>query len=125
MSNNLYSIKQGEKYDISICIRDRDNDTPIDLTNAVIHFQLKDELKDEFFVVDKTITLNSDPFTDGRIVDPTEGRFTTRFTDEDYEKLVPERIYFLIITWSIPDKDFSKVVSSNCGENFLFKVCYP
>ena len=85
MSNNLYSIKQGEKYDISICIRDRDNDTPIDLTNAVIHFQLKDELKDEFFVVDKTITLNSDPFTDGRIVDPKEGRFTTRFTNEDYE----------------------------------------
>ena len=125
MSNNLYSIKQGEKYDISICIRDRDNDTSIDLTNAVIHFQLKDELKDEFFVIDKTITLDSDPFTDGRIVDPIEGRFTTRFTDEDYEKLVPERIYFLIITWNIPDKDFSKVISSNCGENFLFKVCYP
>ena len=125
MSNNLYSIKQGEKYDISICIRDRDNDTPIDLTNAVIYFQLKDELKDEFFVIDKTITLDSDPFTDGRIIKPTEGIFTTRFTDEDYEKLVPERIYFLIITWSIPDKDFSKVVSSNCGENFLFKVCYP
>lgn len=125
MSNNLYSIKQGEKYDISICIRNRDNDTPIDLTNAVIYFQLKDELKDEFFVVDKTITLDSDPFTDGRIIKPTEGIFITRFTDEDYEKLVPERIYFLIITWSIPDKDFSKVVSSNCGENFLFKVCYP
>ena len=125
MSNNLYSIKQGEKYDISICIRDRDNDTPIDLTNSVIHFQLKDEWKDEFFVVNKTITLDSDPFTDGRIIKPTEGIFITRFTDEDYEKLVPERIYFLIITWSIPDKDFSKVVSSNCGENFLFKVCYP
>lgn len=125
MSNNLYSIKQGEKYDISICIRDRDNDVPIDLTNSVIHFQLKDELKDDFFIIDKTITLDSDPFTEGRIIKPTEGVFTTRFTDGDYEKLVPERIYFLIITWDIPDKDFSKVISSNCGENFLFKVCYP
>lgn len=125
MGNNLYSIKQGEKYDISIKLHDRDNDRAINLSNAIIHFQLKDELKDAFCIIDKTITLESDPYTIGRIIKPEEGVFTTRFTDEDYEKLVPERIYFLIITWDIPEQDFSKVVSSNCGENFLFKVCYP
>lgn len=125
MANNLYSIKQGEKYNISIKLHDRDNDRPIDLSNAIIHFQLKDELKDTFCIIDKTITLDSDPYSIGQIIKPQEGIFITRFTDEDYEKLVPERIYFLTITWEVPEQDFSKVVSSNCGENFLFKVCYP
>ncbi len=125
MTNNIYSIKKGEKYNIFIKVKNRDEDKPIDLTNSVIHFQLKDELKDEFYIIDKTITTETDAYTVGRILNPELGEFTVRFTDEDYDKLVCERIYYLIITWSIPDLDFSKVISSNCSEYFKFKVCYP
>ena len=125
MVNNIYCIKKGEKFPISITLHNRDEDIPIDLTNAVIKFQIKDELKDEFYVVNKTITEETDVDTIGRIVDPINGKVIVRLTNEDYENLVCERIYYLTITWEIPDEDFSKVVSSNCGENLLFKVCYP
>lgn len=125
MANNIYCIKKGEKFPISITLHNRDEDIPIDLTNAVIKFQIKDELKDEFYVVNKTITEETDVDTIGRIVDPINGKVIVRLTNEDYENLVCERIYYLTITWEIPDEDFSKVVSSNCDENLLFKVCYP
>lgn len=125
MANNIYCIKKGEKFPISITLHNRDEDIPIDLTNAVIKFQIKDELKDEFYVVNKTITEETDVDTIGRIVDPINGKVIVRLTDGDYENLVCERIYYLTITWEIPDEDFSKVVSSNCDENLLFKVCYP
>ena len=125
MANNIYCIKKGEKFPISITLHNRDEDIPINLTNAVIKFQIKDELKDEFYVVNKTITEETDVDTIGRIVDPINGKVIVRLTNEDYENLVCERIYYLTITWEIPDEDFSKVVSSNCDENLLFKVCYP
>lgn len=125
MTNNIYCIKKGEKFPIYITLRNKEEDTPINLTGAEIKFQIKDELKDDFFIIDKTITETSDIDTIGRISEPDNGRLFTRFTDEDYDKLVCERIYYLTITWNMPDEDFSKVVSSNCGENLLFKVCYP
>lgn len=124
MADNIYCIKYKEKYPISITLHDRDNDRPIDLTNAIIHFSLKDELKDDFFVIDKTITEDTDVYTDGRIVDPKNGKIITRLTDDDYDKLVCERIYYLVIKWDIPDQDFSKIISSNCNEVFKFVVHY-
>lgn len=125
MNNNIYSIKKGEKYDIYIKLKNRDEDKPIDLTNSIIKFQLKDELRDNFFVIEKQITPTSDMFSTGRIINPEKGEFTVRFTDEDYDKLVCERIYYIVLTWEIQEQDFAKIISSNCNENLLFKVCYP
>lgn len=121
----MYTIKKGEKFPIQITVKNSDEDKPIDLTGSVIKFQLKDELKDDFYVIEKIISETSDAYTDGRILDPKKGEFIVRFTDEDYDILVTERVYYLIILWTIPDEDFVKVISSNAGETFKFKVCYP
>lgn len=125
MTNNIYKIKKGEKFPIYIRIKNRDEDKPIDLTNATIKFQLKDELKDEFNIIEKIITIDSDADTIGRIITPENGELIVRFTDDDYDKLVVERVYYLTIWYEIESQDFAKVISSNGCENFKFIVCIP
>lgn len=125
MANNIYSIKKGEKYPITIKLKNKDLDTPIDLTNAIIKFQIKDELKDEFCIIEKVITIDTDVYTEGRIVDPKNGEIIIKFTDEDFDKLIVERIYYITIWWEIPDEDFAKVISSNNKDYLKFMVCVP
>lgn len=125
MGNYTYKIKKGYKGPINITVRNRDEDKPINLTGSKILVQIKDELQDDFYIIDKTITENTDVYVDGRITSPEEGQIIIRFNDEDYEKLVVERIYFLTIWWVKEDEDFAKVISSNCGECLQFQVCYP
>lgn len=125
MGNYTYKIKKGYKGPINITVRNRDEDKPIDLTGSKILIQIKDELQDNFFIIDKTITENTDVAIDGRIVSPEEGQIIFRFNDNDYEKLVVERIYFLTIWWVKEDEDFAKVISSNNDEVLQFQVCYP
>lgn len=125
MNKNIYTIKKGEKQNILIRFKNRDEDKPIDLSNSIVKVQIKDELKDEFNIIEKVITTTSDAYEIGRILDPEKGEIVFRFTDEDYDKLVCERIYFVIIWWEVPEQDFAKVVSSNGSETFMLKVCYP
>jgi len=125
MGNYTYKIKKGYKGPINITVRNRDEDKPIDLTGSKILIQIKDELQDEFYIINKTITENTDVYVDGRIVSPEEGQIIIRFNDEDYDKFVIERIYFLTIWWVKENEDFAKVISSNCGEQLQFQVCYP
>lgn len=125
MGNYTYKIKKGYKGPINITVRNRDEDKPIDLTGSKILVQIKDELQDDFYIIDKTITENTDVAIDGRIVSPEEGQIIFRFNDNDYEKLVVERIYFLTIWWVKEDEDFAKVISSNNDEVLQFQVCYP
>lgn len=125
MGNFTYKIKKGYKGPISITVRNRDEDKPIDLTGSKILIQIKDELQDDFFIINKTITEDTDVYEDGRIVAPKEGMIITRLSDDDYEKLIVERMYFLTIWWIKEDEDFAKVISSNCDEYLQFKVCYP
>lgn len=122
---NMYTIKKYEKYPIVVRVKNNDEDKPIDLTNARIRFCLKDELKDNFYTIEKVITTESDAYSVGRILDPEKGEFVVRFTDEDFENLVAERIYFCEIWYEKPEEDFSKIISSNCNDYLLFKVCYP
>ena len=122
---NIYTIKKGEKFPIHITIKNKDLDEPIDLTGSIIKFQLKDELKDEFCVIDKTITEETDTYSIGRIIDPKNGKIIVRFTDEDFDKLIVERVYYITIWWQVPDEDFSKVISSNGCETFKFMMCHP
>lgn len=125
MGNYTYKIKKGYKGPINITVRNRDEDKPIDLTGSKILIQIKDELQDDFYIINKTITEDTDVYVDGRIVSPKEGQIIIRFNDEDYEKFVVERVYFLTIWWVKEDEDFAKVISSNCGEQLQFQVCYP
>lgn len=122
---NIYTIKKGEKYPIYITIKNKELGEPIDLTGSVIKFQLKDELKDEFYVIDKTITEDSDVASVGQIIDAKNGKVIVKFTDEDFDMLIFERIYYITIWWEIPDEDFSKVISSNGCETFRFMMCHP
>lgn len=125
MGNYTYKIKKGYKGPINITVRNRDEDKPIDLTGSKILIQIKDELQDDFYIINKTITEDTDVYVDGRIVSPENGQIIIRFNDEDYDKFVVERIYFLTIWWVKEDEDFAKVISSNCGEQLQFQVCYP
>jgi hypothetical protein len=125
MGNYTYKIKKGYKGPINITVRNRDEDKPINLTGSKILIQIKDELQDDFYIINKTVTEDTDVYVDGRIISPEEGQIIIRFNDEDYEKLIVERIYFLTIWWVKEDEDFAKVISSNCGEQLQFQVCYP
>lgn len=123
--SNIYTIKKGEKFPIHITIKNRDLDEPINLTGSIIKFQLKDELKDEFFVIEKIIKEDTDISNVGKIIDAENGEVVVRFTDEDFENLVVERVYYATIWWEVPDEDFAKVISSNDKETFRFMVCIP
>ena len=125
MGNYTYKIKKGYKGPINITVRNRDEDKPIDLTGSKILVQIKDELQDDFFIINKTITEDTDVYVDGRIVSPQNGQIIIRFNDEDYDKFIVERMYFLTIWWVKEDEDFAQVISSNCGEQLQFQVCYP
>ena len=125
MTNNIYKIKKGEKFPIFIRIKNRDEDKPIDLTNAIIRFQLKDELKDEFNVIEKEISVETDVNTIGRIINPTNGEIIIRLNDDDYDMLITERVYYLTIWYEIPEENFAKVISSNACGNLKFMVCIP
>lgn len=123
--NKMYCIKKGEKLPILIKMHNTDEDKPINLTDSQIRFQLKDELKDEEYIIEKIITLTSDVETIGRIIEPDEGIFVLRINDEDFEKLVEERIYYATIWWEIPEQGLAKVISGNCDSLLIFKICYP
>ena len=125
MANFTYKLKKGYKGPINITVRNRDEDKPIDLTGSKILVQIKDALQDDFFIINKTITEDTDVYVDGRIVSPQNGQIIIRFNDEDYDKFIVERMYFLTIWWVKEDEDFAKVISSNCGEQLQFQVCYP
>lgn len=125
MTNNIYQIKKGEKFPIYVQVKNLDEDSYIDLTGSKITLIVKDELKDDFAVIKKIITESTDVYTDGRILNPELGEFVFSFTDEDYDKLVVERIYYMTIWWELEQEDFSKVISSNGRETLKLVVCIP
>lgn len=119
-----YSIRRSERYPIELTLINSDEAKPIDLTGASIRYALKDEVKDDFYIIDRTIDENTDIITDGgKITDATNGKAVIRFSEDDFNLLVDERIYYLVIWWIVPDENFVKVISSNCGEYLEFKVC--
>lgn len=119
-----YSIRRSERYPIELTLINSDEAKPIDLTGASIRYALKDEIKDDFYIIDRTIDENTDIITDGgKITDATNGKVVIRFSEDDFNLLVDERIYYLVIWWIVPDENFVKVISSNCGEYLEFKVC--
>lgn len=119
-----YSIRRSERYPIELALINADEGEPIDLTGAKIRYALKDEVKDDFYIIDRTVDENTDIITDGgKITDATNGKVIIRFSEDDFKLLVDERIYYLSIWWEVPSEDFIKVVSSNCGEYLEFKVC--
>lgn len=119
-----YSIRRSERYPIELTLINSDEAKPIDLTGASIRYALKDEVKDDFYIIDRTIDENTDIITDGgKITDATNGKVVIRFSEDDFNLLVDERIYYLVIWWIVPDENFVKVISSNCGEYLEFKVC--
>lgn len=121
----MYTIKKGEKYPIKIKLRNLDEDKPINLTNSIIKFQLKDEPRDDFFIIEKNITETSDIYEIGRIISPEDGEVILHFTNEDYDKLVCERMYYITIWHIIEDENYAKVVSSNGNEHLTLMVCIP
>lgn len=119
-----YSIRRSERYPIELTLINSDEAKPIDLTDASIRYALKDEVKDDFYIIDRIIDENTDIITDGgKITDATNGKVVIRFSEDDFNLLVDERIYYLVIWWIVPDENFVKVISSNCGEYLEFKVC--
>lgn len=119
-----YSIRRSERYPIELTLINADEGEPIDLTGAKIRYALKDEVKDDYYIIDRTVDENTDIITDGgKITDATNGKVIIRFSEDDFKLLVDERIYYLSIWWEVPSEDFIKVVSSNCGEYLEFKVC--
>ena len=118
-----YSIRRSERYPIELALINYDEGEPIDLTGAKIRYALKDEVKDDYYIIDRTVDENTDVITDGgKITDAINGKVIIRFSEDDFKLLVDERIYYLSIWWEVPSEDFIKVVSSNCGEYLEFKV---
>lgn len=116
----MLGIKYGETYPLIFSCQDK-NGNPVDLTDAVISFELYDEIQDDEPTVQKTLTNNIDEV--GGISDAQNGKFYVIFSDYDYELLYKGRIYYLNI-WLIKG-NCKKVISSANGEVCTFKIFYP
>lgn len=101
----------------------KQNGQPMDLTNYNIVFMVKFApyytLPD---IIKKTITLDSDTATVGRITDPTQGQFTVQITDEDTIK-VPPNEYSLMLNLVETTSNIVTKLSGEGNKYAIFRVC--
>lgn len=113
-------VKQGENIsrEVSITVS---GGQPFDLTNYDnITVEVKKAPYEQFEpIFTKVITQDSDMDTMGRITNPSQGKFQIRFTEEDTS--IPATDYYLIIY--LNGNGSSDIISSNCCNNAIYRVC--
>lgn len=119
-SRNVITIKQGEAKSISFTVMT--GDVPLDLTDWTIRFEVKKQPYEtvEPFIL-KNITLTSDQTIDGIITNPNGGQFKVRLNQEDTS--YPVGKYYLIITLLGGTDNEEDIVSSQCCQTAIFRIC--
>jgi hypothetical protein len=126
----IMKIKSGETKGFNFTIKSNsgllDTDgqpiyNPVDLSQYTIEFQIK---KYPYFsvesIIEKTITTAEDNYN-GWIYSPTTGQFSIQITQEDMDKLIPEKDYYVILT--MVNGDIRTIISGQGDTSGIFRVC--
>ncbi len=119
----MIKIKIGEQKSINYTLKIKSSGLPINLVNSTIIFQLKDDKeKTTDFLLEKTITENSDADEVGQIYDAENGKFSIFLKSEDTMNLDLEREYFYTIWRFVANR---KEVISASGKDVAKFIVYP
>ncbi len=111
-------VKQGEEINVGFTINT--NETPMDLTDYTIHFQVKRApLVNAPAIVDKLITTDSDINTVGMINYPQQGQFVVHLNVEDTS--FPTGEYSLII--ALEQEGLIDIISTKCRHKATYNIC--
>lgn len=115
-------IKQGEsKAFVFTLIK---NNAPVDLTGAEILLQVRESMTDVGdYVIEKTVTTNSDGDVDGKINNPENGEFYLKINDTDIEEMETTKPYYCAI-YKI-NGDTKICISAPAFQTALFLVLNP
>lgn len=118
----MLKIKIGEQKPINYTVKIKTTGLPVNLVNSTIIFQLKEnpeQISD--FLVEKTITENSNQYDTGKIIDAQNGKFSVFFKSEDTLSLDINKDYYYTL-WRIYENT-KEVISASGTKVEQFMVC--
>ena len=118
----MLKIKIGEQKPVNYTLKVKSTNLPINLVNSTIIFQLKkEENQISDFLIEKTITENTDLYESGRIYDAQNGKFSVFFKAEDTLPLDINKEYFYTL-WRVYENT-KEVISASGTKVEQFVVC--
>lgn len=115
-------IKQGESIGFAFTLSE--NGEPVDLTNSTLTMQVREEIEDTgVYLINKTISTESDVDTVGIIVSPLEGKFMFKVNASEISSMSTTKPYFVAI-YHI-DGDIKNCISANNHQVAKFLVLNP
>lgn len=115
-------IKKGES--LGFVFNLKQDEQPVNLTNASILFQVRETLEDKgIFVINKEITENTSLNTIGQIINPEEGQFVIKVTSSDTASLTSLRPYYAAIYYVVGGE--ARCISANSNDVALLTVLNP
>lgn len=119
-NRNIICMKQGTERSLSFSIKA--GGQPLDITDYKVLFEVKRyPLENIDPLISKEITTTSDEGTIGQITNPTGGQLVVRITKEDTS--YPVGKYYLIIHLIGGQTNDDNIISSNCCQTAIFKIC--
>ena len=115
-------IKQGESIGFAFTLSQ--NNVPIDLSNSTLLLQVRENMQDKgLYLIEKTVTTQSNPNEDGLITDPTLGQFFFKINDTDIKDMSTTKPYYCAI-YRV-ENDISDCISAPDFQTALFLVLNP
>lgn len=115
-------IKQGESIGFAFTLSEEG--TPVDLTTSQMVMQVRENVEDTgVYLINKTISTESDPDTLGVIISPLEGKFMFKVNASDIASMSTAKPYFVAI-YHI-DGDIKNCISANNHQVAKFIVLNP
>ena len=97
---------------------------PVDLTNSQMIMQVRDGVEDTgVYLINKTISTESDPDTLGVIISPLEGKFMFKVNASDISSMSTTKPYFVAIYHV--DGEIKNCISANNQNIAKFLVMNP
>lgn len=115
-------IKQGESIGFAFTLSQ--NNVPVDLSNSTLLLQVRENMQDNgVYLIEKTVTTQSNPNEDGLITEPTLGQFFFKINDTDIENMSTTKPYYCAI-YRVKN-DISDCISAPDFQTALFLVLNP
>lgn len=115
-------IKQGESIGFAFTLTEEGN--PVDLTNSQMIMQVRENVEDTGeYLINKTITTESDVDTVGVIISPLEGKFMFKVNASDISSMSTTKPYFVAIYHV--DGEIKNCISANNQNIAKFLVMNP
>jgi hypothetical protein len=115
-------IKQGESIGFAFTLSEEGN--PVDLTNSQMIMQVRENVEDTGeYLINKTITTESDVDTVGVIISPLEGKFMFKVNASDISSMSTTKPYFVAIYHV--DGEIKNCISANNHQVAKFIVLNP